>query len=782
MSLGKVIGALFLALFVLTTSVSAASEVQFAVVREAATENDPQWLGIKETLGTISYRVVPLAQLNRTTLEGVKVLFLPNVLFFNPSTVESLALWTSQGGRLIVSGPIGQKSDPEVQLVLQQIIAAAWTGQLDSPTYLKVESTAQPWNRALNQTPVEEAGILNPNGLAVVARWQNPEQQPAVLSNAQITYLGWTWADRNSRTFDRSWLGAALDQYLPGFSKSRAIKIEPVEIFSMRQELANLLGRVENIAASADPQALTPNYTAAIAQARSALDDLPKLIQAGNDDQARILWEGAVEALWLNYPIVQTIAPPEVRAIWLDRGTIVEAGSPEGLRKVFDRLAGSGINTVFFETINAGYPIYPSRVATEQNPLTRSWDPLLAAVTLAHERKMELHAWCWIFAVGNSRHNRILNLPDSYPGPVLSRNPQWAMTNDQGSSRPRGQTEYWIDPANREARNYLLRLVDEIVTGYNVDGVQLDYIRYPFQGLNDFGYSASSRSYFKELHGVDPITLDNKRDLSLFKLWNQFKARQVSEFVAEVSSQIQRTRPRVLLSGAVYPFERRERMLKIQQDWDTWASAGQIDMLVPMTYTLNTRRLQQQVAPILTRVEEAPVLFLPSLNLQELPQVQLRDQLQVVRDLPSDGYSLFAAAHLSDDLYQVLQQAPTTSQVIPYREPLRTVQERFDLLKNEWENLRKKDKLSIPANQVAEWQSQSNRLQSLFQDLTQKPSVIKIRQARTEITTYRGRLKNWLRQERFDQSYRSQSWDYRLAAMDGLLRYADQVFNRIVRK
>ncbi|NEQ63802.1 MAG: hypothetical protein F6K53_43515, partial [Moorea sp. SIO4A1] len=39
------------------------------------------------------------------------------------------------------------------------------------------------------------------------------------------------------------------------------------------------------------------------------------------------------------------------------------------------------------------------------------WDPLKAAVKLAHERGMELHAWVWMFAAANQRHNAVLDQP-----------------------------------------------------------------------------------------------------------------------------------------------------------------------------------------------------------------------------------------------------------------------------------------------------------------------------------------------------------------------------------
>jgi len=250
--------------------------------------------------------------------------------------------------------------------------------------------------------------------------------------------------------------------------------------------------------------------------------------------------------------------------------------------------------------------------------------------------------------------------------------------------------------------------------------------------------------------------------------------------VAQASALVRQKRPEVLLSAAVYPFENRERINKIQQEWETWARKGQVDMLVPMTYKLNTRALQQEIEPILNPVEQMPVLFLPSVNLQDLPQIQLRDQIQAVRDLPSGGYSLFAAAHLTNDLDFVLRQATSLSTVIPHRQPLKTVRERFDIQATEWENMLTDNRIVIEGTSATEWRNQTRRLQQLLKDMAERPSVAKIRQARASIAEYRTNLQQWIRLDRFDRSYRNQTWDNRLAVMDSLLRYGELVYPRLL--
>ncbi|MEM9977923.1 MAG: family 10 glycosylhydrolase, partial [Cyanobacteria bacterium P01_D01_bin.2] len=404
--------------------------------------------------------------------------------------------------------------------------------------------------------------------------------------------------------------------------------ISPFLDLAMQEELTNLMGRFEGALlhsyASTQPTELaltnivrpegslsaslggagltTPLTHPALETAQQTLADWPDLLARRDYGVARQRWIAARQALWNAFPVEQSLAQAEVRAMWLDRGTIVRAGSEAGLTEVFDRLAAAGINTVFFEAINAGYPIYPSRIAPQQNPLTRHWDPLAAAVTLGKERGIEVHAWVWLFAAGNRRHNALLNLPADYPGPLINANPTWAAYDRQGRIVPLGQDKPFLDPANPEVRSYLMRMLHEIAINYDVDGIQFDYVRYPFQdpGANrTYGYGTAARLRFRDMTGVDPATLsprDNgtltpqqqQRQRQLWQRWTEFRMEQVSSFVAEASQMLRQQRPGIKVSAAVFAKPTHERLQKIQQDWETWAERGDVDWIVLMSYAMDT--------------------------------------------------------------------------------------------------------------------------------------------------------------------------------------------------
>ena len=517
-------------------------------------------------------------------------------------------------------------------------------------------------------------------------------------------------------------------------------------------------------------------------QAQRVLDEFPQLVAQRNYAEARRTWFEARRRLWDNFPSDRPVAQPEIRAIWLDRGTIVNAGSHQQLAQIFDRFAQAGINTVFFETVNAGYPVYPSRVAPEQNPLIpEGWDPLASAVELAHARNMELHAWVWVFAAGNQRHNTLVDKPWDYLGPVLERHPQWANLDHQGNPIPQGQTKPFFDPANPHLRRYLLRLFGEILTRYEVDGLQLDYIRYPFQDPSagrSYGYGAAARRRFKAQTGVDPATI-SPSDRALWEQWTEFRVAQVDSFVSAVSRLVRRRRPDAVLSAAVFPMPEHDRRHKIQQLWERWARNGEVDIIATMSYAIDTPQLESLVNPWLNE-SLAPALVLPAIRLLNLPNTQALDQIQALRDLPAGGYALFAAENLNENvaLQQVFQRTQGGGGTIPHRQPFMAASERYAVLKREWDVALSSGRLYISEQQETELTERAIALEERLQKLADNPSERNVRRAKRELDGFRQEFRQWMTLQSINGRYRVRTWENRLTAINNLLAYGEKRLER----
>ncbi len=740
------------------------------------------WGQISKALPSSGIQVFPLAQLDQSLLGSARIVFVPNLEQISEAQVQLLEGWVQGGGRLIVAGAIAENASFGLKNRLHKLVGGVWAGDLAEGSKLFLRSgEGYNWSAVVPQlstTTIVNRGKLQPRGDSrVVAFWSG--NHAAILARPNVYYLGWRWGTNPAQhSFDRSWLLALIhapdntNLAVPSTAPLGDQRfLSPVELVAIRQELQDLIGRVES-AILAGGDRLSANAELALNQARQVWRDLPQMVSQGRHSEARLAWEQARQNLWQNYPVDMLSAKSEVRAIWLDRGTLISAGSEAGLAKIFDRLASVGVNTVFLETVNAGYTIYPSQVAPQQNPLIRGWDPLASAIRLARQRNIELHAWVWVFAVGNQRHNSLIGKPESYVGPVLERYPQWANLNRSGTVyTPEGKM--FLDPANPEVQDYLIRLYREIVTNYAVDGLHIDYIRYPRQEANyDFGFSPTARQKFIKLTGVDPLYI-TPNNPSLWWLWVEFRTRQVNEFVARLAREMRRTRPKLILSAAVFPWHANERLHRLQQNWETWVAQGDVDLLAPMTYVPDTAIfLRQRVLPALQAMGRSPVLFLPGVFIRNVEDLELLDQLQAVRDLPSGGFALFAAEHLRPSVETALKRTriDENAKILPFRQPFSAAKVRFDSLQQEWQTLLQGESLLLRGEALASWQRQTQQLSQTLEMISQKPSRERLQSAIRQVDNLSENLRRWLR---LGDTYRVNTWVNRLQAITTILRFAE---------
>ena len=653
--------------------------------------------------------------------------------------------------------------------------------------------------------------------------WAHPgfASVPSSFGAAAVAPIEGAVGNQGSQQLALSEADPANDVEPPGLDiRPGNMPISPYLERAMREELLNLMGRFEGALlhgyASTQPAELaltslptegslsaslsgvslsSPLSHPALENAQKTLDDWSDLLARRNYGAARQRWLEARQALWNAFPVQQSLAQAEVRAMWLDRGTIVEAGSEAALADLFDRLAAAGINTVFFETINAGYPIYPSRVAPQQNPLTRHWDPLASAIKLGKARGIEVHAWVWLFAAGNRRHNALLNLPPNYPGPLLNANPGWSGYDRQGRMVPIGQDKPFLDPANPKVRGYLMRMLQEVVNNYDVAGIQFDYVRYPFQDPSadrTYGYGTAARIKFRSLTGVDPATLfprndpaftpqEQRRNRQLWERWTEFRVEQVSSFVTEASQMLRQQRPEIVISAAVFAKPTHERIQKIQQDWETWAKRGDVDWVVLMSYAMDTNRFKELIHPWVLEGDYGATLIIPGIRLLNLPDMAALDQIQTLRDLPVSGYALFAANNLQQSIQTLLNNTQGNGDMphsLPQQQPFNTALERYQALQREWGWLLSNGQLLMQEQVIAQWVSDVNVLGAQLADLAENPSHRKLAVVRSQLDNLDRTIASDLIVQSQQNRYRLQAWQHRLTTIEYLLAYGEKRFIR----
>ncbi|MDO4695170.1 glycoside hydrolase family 10 protein [Porphyromonas sp.] len=268
----------------------------------------------------------------------------------------------------------------------------------------------------------------------------------------------------------------------------------------------------------------------------------------------------------------------EVRAVWLT--TIFNLDWPKKpaqtlndekrqqkeLSAFLDRLYNAGINTVYLQVRGRGDLIYPSSIepispAIKGKSLNAlSYDPLQYAIDECHKRGMRVHAWLVTLPLGTSSYIKTLGhnaYVKMYPGHCL-----------------RYKGEWYMDPSSEHTIRHLKKIVRELVSRYEIDGIQLDYIRYP-SNKEDFpdklAYAKSGTSLSKE----------------------EWRKSNINRIVSGIYEQVKELRPEIEVSASPLGKYREVKALgevgwtaleSVHQDPLQWEKDTKIDALAPMLY------------------------------------------------------------------------------------------------------------------------------------------------------------------------------------------------------
>ncbi|HBW56812.1 MAG TPA: hypothetical protein DEF27_03035, partial [Oscillatoriales bacterium UBA8482] len=122
----------------------------FGVIRDS--EQTTDWNNIEKRLkaSRISYQTLDLNNIKTIAdLQGIRVLFIPNITVIKTEQAKVLQEWAKQGGQVIASGPVGEKSTPLVRQLLRSILGSYWAFPLTVPAKPQIAK-----NRCRTKDPI----------------------------------------------------------------------------------------------------------------------------------------------------------------------------------------------------------------------------------------------------------------------------------------------------------------------------------------------------------------------------------------------------------------------------------------------------------------------------------------------------------------------------------------------------------------------------------------------------------------------------------------------------
>lgn len=184
-------------------------------------------------------------------------------------------------------------------------------------------------------------------------------------------------------------------------------------------------------------------------------------VRAQDDDAPKYEFRGAwiASVTNLDWPL-QGVTDPETQR--------------EHLISILDELNDLGINAVYFQIRPEVDALYDSELEPWSYWLTGEqgkapepfYDPLAFAIEEAHERGMELHAWFNPYRV-----EQVIDRYELDETNISVQNPDWVISV--------GTTSV-LDPGLPEVREYVTKVIMDVVRRYDIDGVHFDDYFYPY--------------------------------------------------------------------------------------------------------------------------------------------------------------------------------------------------------------------------------------------------------------------------------------------------------------
>jgi uncharacterized lipoprotein YddW (UPF0748 family) len=335
-------------------------------------------------------------------------------------------------------------------------------------------------------------------------------------------------------------------------------------------------------------------------------------------------------------------AKAEIRGVWLTNIDSNVLFSSQGITDAIQRLAQLNFNTIYPTVWNWGHTLYPSKVAERVTgravrlvtPLDETLDPDLGTqgrdmlkemIEQGHQKGMRVIPW---FEFG------FMAPADSE---LAKRHQDWLTQNRKGGKiwKEGKDDRVWLNPFKPEVQQFIKDLAIEVVSNYDVDGIQFD----DHFGLpSEFGYDSFTVQLYKQEHqGKSPP--NDPQDAE----WVRWRADKITDVLTQVFRAIKDRKQNVILS--LSPNPQKESYQYFLADWANWERRGLVEELIVQVYRddFNIFISQLEQPEIKAARSHIPVGIgiLSGLKNKPISLSQIQKQVEAVRSRGFAGVSFF---------------------------------------------------------------------------------------------------------------------------------------------
>jgi len=314
-------------------------------------------------------------------------------------------------------------------------------------------------------------------------------------------------------------------------------------------------------------------------------------------------------------------ARQEVRGVWMtnnDMSILIDHAKVQDAMSQLNRL---NFNTVYPVAWNSGYVMYPSAVAYQAGiqPFVfkglEGQDIMADVIAQGHRQGLLVMPWFEFGFMAPATSELALNHPDWL---TQKRN------GEQVSLSAAGEVA-WLNPFRPEVQKFITSLLVELVTQYDVDGIQFDdHMSLP----SEFGYDTYTVAlYTKETKKVPPTDASDPA-------WVKWRADKLTAFMANLRKAVKAQKPNAIfsISPNYYDFAYRLHL----QDWLAWIKQGIADELIVQVYRPDIQSFIEQINR--PEIQEAQkkiptgIGVLTGLRNNQVAMAQIQSQVRAVQE------------------------------------------------------------------------------------------------------------------------------------------------------
>ena len=599
---------------VLPTATSRVSEGDVQYARSVAKRFDRLLNGIGLTADTLAE-----ASLSEAQLKSRHLIILPLNTVLTSQTTSLLKNFVARGGKLFVTYTLPDTVAPLLGLRQTNWLKQEAPGhfasiQLNAPDILDMPVSIRQasWNITVAEPTTPDTKIIG--------YWHNAKGESTGLPALSIGKAGVFFSHiflPDDIQHKMQMLAALLGHLVPEFRRTFAEQaIAAMTTIGHTEDFATLKQFVQQSNVTEANQALKTG-TDLMNRARTAYDagDYNAAITTARASHAEF-----AKAYFLSHISVET----EGRAVWNHSGLGAYPGDWERSAK---ELAAAGVNIILPNMAWAGVAHYPSKILPQSKTYTQYGDQLAQCVEAAHKHGLEVHVW------------KITWNLEGAPKEFVEKIREAGRTQVSAT----GQALNWLCPSH--PKNVLLELesILEIVANYDVDGIHLDYIRYPGSHAC---YCDGCRQRFVLTTRLQidewPAAVLPKTGAHSEK-YIKWRVQQITRLVRLLHKRLRAADPDIKISAAVFGWYP-GCITSIGQDWIAWAKSGYLDFVCPMNYTEDsdyfTELLANQLALMPKGIAIYPGIGATASNSLLTPDAVV-EQIYLSRNLGASGWTIF---------------------------------------------------------------------------------------------------------------------------------------------